>query len=126
MSPDYEKLFQGKRLQASVPEHRAKIVDYLRFYQSTDIYSDLYDHYAPLLAEEGVTIEKVEKVEPVVVEETTEETVEESVVDTTVAEESEDIYELKKAELIELAESLNLDTEGTKAEIIDRILTHNS
>ena len=41
-------------------------MDFLRFYASSDSYEDLYNHYAPGLAENGIHVEKVEKHEALV------------------------------------------------------------
>ena len=61
MNPNYEKVFTDKRMQPSVPDHQQRIVDFLRFYASADCYEDLYNHYAPGLAENGIHVGKVDK-----------------------------------------------------------------
>lgn len=124
--PNYEKIFLDKRLQPQVPDHQQRILDYLRFYQSTDVYSDLYDHYAPRLAEQGIHLAKVKpseaklKIDPPV-----EESLEEAAGEDGNLSET-DLKALKKAELVTIAEQLGLSVEGKKEAYVEAILSHQS
>lgn len=55
--PDYLKLFQQKRLQPDVPEHRELILRYLAYYEGQKEYGSFWNHYAPLV---GLIKKKIE------------------------------------------------------------------
>lgn len=113
MTPDYLKLLQDKRLQ--YPYHADYIANALAAIAGQSNYHELKEHYDAKKKAYEQPIKEAAVAEDLVV----------TAGDDGVLE-AHELLEKKKTELVEIATTLGLSTEGNKSDIVERILSHNA